>query len=237
MIKEMCIRDRANHTRSPHTARACNVLAPLCRVTRCEGSGADKPSSSRQAHEDVYKRQSLDDALFGTVFGYLSLWSVFWLFKLVTGKEGMGYGDFKLLAMLGAWGGWQILPLTILLSSLVGAILGAVSYTHLYRVRFRTDGMLHEVAKPPIQLASRISARLKVMAGLDISERRKPQDGRIKMRVSKTKSIDFRVNTLPTLWGEKLSLIHIFQASRSRRTTTSGRTLPSSRWFSTCSTS
>ncbi|HBP1261463.1 TPA: Flp pilus assembly complex ATPase component [Pseudomonas aeruginosa] len=71
-------------------------------------------------------------------------------------------------------------------------------------VRFRTDGMLHEVAKPPIQLASRISARLKVMAGLDISERRKPQDGRIKMRVSKNKSIDFRVNTLPTLWGEKI---------------------------------
>ena len=54
------------------------------------------------------------------MFGYLSLWSVFWLFKLVTGKEGMGYGDFKLLAMLGAWGGWQIPPLTILLSSPVG---------------------------------------------------------------------------------------------------------------------
>lgn len=69
---------------------------------------------------------SLGDALFGAVFGYLSLWSVFWLFKLVTGKEGMGYGDFKLLAMLGAWGGWQILPLTILLSSLVGAILGVI---------------------------------------------------------------------------------------------------------------
>lgn len=77
-------------------------------------------------------------------------------------------------------------------------------YEKIYRVRFRTDGMLHETAKPPIQLASRISARLKVMAGLDISERRKPQDGRIKMRVSKTKSIDFRVNTLPTLWGEKI---------------------------------
>ena len=58
--------------------------------------------------------------------GYLTLWSVFWLFKLVTGKEGMGYGDFKLLAALGAWGGWQILPLTILLSSLVGAILGVI---------------------------------------------------------------------------------------------------------------
>ena len=77
-------------------------------------------------------------------------------------------------------------------------------YEKIYRVRFRTDGLLHETAKPPIQLASRISARLKVMAGLDISERRKPQDGRIKMRVSKTKSIDFRVNTLPTLWGEKI---------------------------------
>lgn len=69
---------------------------------------------------------SLEDALWGAVAGYLSLWSVFWCFKLVTGKEGMGYGDFKLLAMLGAWGGWQILPLTILMSSLVGAILGGV---------------------------------------------------------------------------------------------------------------
>jgi type IV pilus assembly protein PilB len=77
-------------------------------------------------------------------------------------------------------------------------------YEKSYRVRFRTDGILHEAARPPIQLAPRISARLKVMAGLDISERRKPQDGRIKMRISKTKSIDFRVNTLPTLWGEKI---------------------------------
>ncbi|WP_285432575.1 type IV-A pilus assembly ATPase PilB [Pseudomonas sp. fls2-241-R2A-110] len=77
-------------------------------------------------------------------------------------------------------------------------------YEKSYRVRMRTDGMLREVAKPPIQLASRIAARLKVMASLDISERRKPQDGRIKMRLSKTKSIDFRVNTLPTLWGEKV---------------------------------
>ncbi|GGJ96976.1 type IV-A pilus assembly ATPase PilB [Pseudomonas matsuisoli] len=77
-------------------------------------------------------------------------------------------------------------------------------YEKSYRVRFRTDGILHEASKPPIQLASRLSARLKVMAGLDISERRKPQDGRIKMKVSKNKSIDFRVNTLPTLWGEKI---------------------------------
>ncbi|MNJ24134.1 Type 4 prepilin-like protein leader peptide-processing enzyme [compost metagenome] len=68
----------------------------------------------------------LEDALWGTVAGYLSLWSVFWVFKMVTGKEGMGYGDFKLLAMLGAWGGWQILPLTLLLSSLLGAVIGLI---------------------------------------------------------------------------------------------------------------
>lgn len=69
---------------------------------------------------------SLPDALWGAIIGYMSLWSIFWLFKLVTGKEGMGYGDFKLLALIGAWGGWQVLPLTILLSSLVGAVLGSV---------------------------------------------------------------------------------------------------------------
>ncbi len=68
----------------------------------------------------------LSNALWGAIAGYLSLWSVYWLFKLVTGKEGMGYGDFKLLAMLGAWGGWQVLPLTILLSSVVGAVLGSL---------------------------------------------------------------------------------------------------------------
>jgi type IV pilus assembly protein PilB len=77
-------------------------------------------------------------------------------------------------------------------------------YEKTYRVRFRTDGILREIAKPPINLSGRIAARLKVMASLDISERRKPQDGRIKMRISKSKSIDFRVNTLPTLWGEKI---------------------------------
>lgn len=66
----------------------------------------------------------LEDAILGAVFGYLSLWSVYWAFKLLTGKEGMGYGDFKLLAALGAWCGWQLLPLIILLSSLVGAVLG-----------------------------------------------------------------------------------------------------------------
>ncbi|MHB1619569.1 MAG: prepilin peptidase [Sulfuricella sp.] len=66
----------------------------------------------------------LDSALVGAVAGYLSLWSVYWLFKLVTKKEGMGYGDFKLLAAIGAWLGWQMLPLVILLSSLVGAVVG-----------------------------------------------------------------------------------------------------------------
>lgn len=69
---------------------------------------------------------SLQDAVYGAALGYLVLWSVFWLFKLITGKDGMGYGDFKLLAMLGAWGGWQVLPLTILLSSVVGAVLGVI---------------------------------------------------------------------------------------------------------------
>ena len=63
-------------------------------------------------------------AIIGAAAGYLSLWSVFWLFKLITGKEGMGYGDFKLLAALGAWLGWQALPMIILLSSLVGAVVG-----------------------------------------------------------------------------------------------------------------
>ena len=67
---------------------------------------------------------NLSDAVLGAMFGYLALWSVYWLFKLVTGKEGMGYGDFKLLAALGAWLGWQMLPLIILLSSLVGAVVG-----------------------------------------------------------------------------------------------------------------
>jgi len=66
----------------------------------------------------------LKSAVIGAMVGYLSLWSVYWGFKLITGKEGMGHGDFKLLAALGAWLGWQMLPLTILLSSLVGAVVG-----------------------------------------------------------------------------------------------------------------
>jgi len=66
-----------------------------------------------------------DAAILGAVAGYLSLWSVYWLFKLATGKEGMGYGDFKLLAAIGAWGGAQAILPTVLLSSLVGAIIGS----------------------------------------------------------------------------------------------------------------
>ena len=66
----------------------------------------------------------LDDAVIGAIAGYLALWIVYWLFRLIRGKEGMGYGDFKLLAALGAWLGWQMLPLIILLSSVVGAVIG-----------------------------------------------------------------------------------------------------------------
>ncbi len=66
----------------------------------------------------------LKSAVIGAVAGYLSLWAVYWAFKLATGKEGMGYGDFKLLAAIGAWLGWQMLPLTILASSMVGAVVG-----------------------------------------------------------------------------------------------------------------
>jgi type IV pilus assembly protein PilB len=79
-------------------------------------------------------------------------------------------------------------------------------YEKSYRVRFRTDGILNEVTRPPVNLAGRLAARLKVMSQMDISERRVPQDGRIKMKISKTRAIDFRVNTLPTLFGEKIVL-------------------------------
>ncbi|GAA3910052.1 type IV-A pilus assembly ATPase PilB [Litoribacillus peritrichatus] len=85
-------------------------------------------------------------------------------------------------------------------------------YEKRYRVRFRTDGVLHEVSSPPNQIAAKISARLKVMSKMDIAERRVPQDGRIKLKISKTKSIDFRVNTLPCLFGEKL-VLRILDAS------------------------
>lgn len=79
-------------------------------------------------------------------------------------------------------------------------------YEKDYRVRFRTDGILREVVRPPRNLAPRLSARLKVMSQMDISERRIPQDGRIQMKLSKSRAIDFRVNTLPTMFGEKIVL-------------------------------
>ncbi|MBT4522613.1 MAG: type IV-A pilus assembly ATPase PilB [Halieaceae bacterium] len=79
-------------------------------------------------------------------------------------------------------------------------------YEKRYRVRFRTDGVLSEVVQPPRNLAPRLAARLKVMSQMDISERRIPQDGRIQMKLSRSRSIDFRVNTLPTLFGEKIVL-------------------------------
>lgn len=66
----------------------------------------------------------INSAVIGAITGYLALWSIYWLFKLATGKEGMGYGDFKLLAAIGAWLGWQMLPLVIMLSSIVGAVVG-----------------------------------------------------------------------------------------------------------------
>ena len=76
----------------------------------------------------------------------------------------------------------------------------------MYRVRFRIDGVLASMAKPPMSLSGKIASRIKVMSRLDVSERRVPQDGRIKLKISKTKSIDFRVSTCPTLFGEKVVL-------------------------------
>ncbi|MFT6373295.1 MAG: type IV pilus assembly protein PilB [Gammaproteobacteria bacterium] len=79
-------------------------------------------------------------------------------------------------------------------------------YEKTYRIRFRIDGVLSEIQKPPVNLGVRLASRLKVMAQIDISEKRMPQDGRIKLKVGRGKSIDFRVNTLPTLFGEKVVL-------------------------------
>ncbi|MBZ6065449.1 PilB family type IVa pilus assembly ATPase TapB [Aeromonas schubertii] len=88
-------------------------------------------------------------------------------------------------------------------------------YETKYRIRFRIDGILHEVATPPVNLANRFSARLKVMARLDIAERRLPQDGRIKLKLSRNKAMDMRVNTLPTMWGEKV-VIRLLDSSAAR---------------------
>ena len=95
---------------------------------------------------------------------------------------------------------------------LVDAITGGASDIHFepyekyFRIRFRQDGLLREVANPPLNIATRLVARLKVMSRMNIAERRVPQDGRIKLKLSRTRDIDFRVNTLPTLYGEKVVL-------------------------------
>ena len=88
-------------------------------------------------------------------------------------------------------------------------------YEHKYRIRFRVDGILHEIATPPVNLANRFSARLKVMARLDIAERRLPQDGRIKLKLARNRAMDMRVNTLPTMWGEKI-VIRLLDSSAAR---------------------
>ena len=85
-------------------------------------------------------------------------------------------------------------------------------YEKYYRIRLRIDGVLREIAQPPVQLATKLAARLKVMSRLDIAERRVPQDGRIKMKLSKNRSIDFRVSSCPTLFGEKI-VLRILDAS------------------------
>ncbi len=86
-------------------------------------------------------------------------------------------------------------------------------YEKSFRIRLRIDGMLHEVAEPPVALAGRLAARLKVMSRMNIAERRVPQDGRIKLKLSASRDIDFRVNTLPTLYGEKVVLRLLERAS------------------------
>ena len=85
-------------------------------------------------------------------------------------------------------------------------------YEKKYRIRYRLDGQLREIANPPVQMGGRLAARLKVMSRLDLAERRVPQDGRIKLKLSASKAIDFRVSTCPTLWGEKV-VMRILDAS------------------------
>ncbi|WP_371188165.1 type IV-A pilus assembly ATPase PilB [Thalassotalea maritima] len=108
-------------------------------------------------------------------------------------------------------GGENDAPIVVYINKiLLDAIKRGASDLHFepfektFRIRFRVDGILTEIATPPVNLASRMTARLKVMSKLDIAERRVPQDGRIKLAVTKNKSIDFRVSTLPTMWGEKV---------------------------------
>ncbi len=107
--------------RYPVAARPINATLTVGRY--CTGTAWFNPVSH-------------SDAVIGTMAGYLSLWSIYWLFKLLTGKEGMGYGDFKLLAALGAWLGWQQLPVIVLLSSVVGVIFGLIQLRQQKRYRY-----------------------------------------------------------------------------------------------------
>jgi type IV pilus assembly protein PilC len=116
----------------PHRCRA-----PV--AAGCAGAAAVMAGADRQC---LRAAVPLADAVWGAVAGYLSLWSVFWVFKLLTGKDGMGQGDFKLLALLGAWGGWQILPMTLMLGSLAGALIG------LMLVRLRRAQMGVDAVRP-----------------------------------------------------------------------------------------
>ncbi|ERS82341.1 prepilin peptidase [Halomonas sp. PBN3] len=86
-------------------------------------------------YQVLFQPLMLESAVIGAMAGYLALWSVYWLFRLITGKEGMGYGDFKLLAALGAWLGWQALPLLLILSAGVGALLGILIQLAVPRLR------------------------------------------------------------------------------------------------------
>ena len=81
-------------------------------------------------------------------------------------------------------------------------------YEKIYRVRLRIDGVLREIARPPVAMSPKLCARIKVMSRMDTAEKRVPQDGRIKLKISKTKAIDFRVNTCPTLFGEKICITY-----------------------------
>ena len=90
-------------------------------------------------------------------------------------------------------------------------------YEKFYRIRYRLDGVLMEVAQPPLAIKDKIASRIKVISKLDISEKRVPQDGRMKLVLSKNRAIDFRVSTLPTLYGEKIVLRILDAAGRQAR--------------------
>ena len=132
---------------------------------------------------------------------------------------------------------------------LLDAINGGASDVHFepyekfYRIRYRTDGILYDVAQPPLAIKEKIASRIKVVSKLDISEKRVPQDGRMKMVLSKTKAIDFRVSTLPTLFGEKICMRILDPSSatlgstpwvttRTRRKTCSPRSRAPTAWCS-----